>query len=710
MPLTLDDLVALPLPGTGGPSRFVFGPDGHLSFAAPADGGRVQVLWVADPDTGERWVRWDPGARGADEATLPLEEKLRRERLRERALGVTTWSWSRRGGLLVVPLGGEVWVGRSVRGELVRLHGPGAIDPRPAPDGSAVAFVRDAELCVVDVGTGQVRELTAGARGTGRTHGLAEYVAQEEMHRHEGYWWSPDARWIAYAEVDETHVPVWRIPHEGREVPSWEDHRYPFAGQENARVHLHVVEVATGRSVRMDTAGAAPDHEYLAWVRWRPDGTLVAALQDRRQQRLLLAAFDPASGAGAVVHEEVSAPWLNLHDGYRPLPDGSWLWLTEDRGHQRLVRVLPDGERRDLFGGPFVVEAVLGVSPRLGCVWVAANEGSPLERHLFEVPLGGGPALRRTTEPGHHVPVVDAATGRFVDAWSSRERPPVVVLKERDGAVRSVLHEAADPRAAALHRPEVTRFRQRDGVDLYGALWRPETPPPWPLVVSVYGGPHVQRVGEKWDLTVDLRAQYLRERGVAVWKCDNRGSARRGLPFEAALHLRTGHAEIADQVDGVRHLVAQGLVDPARVGITGWSYGGYLTCMALCLAPDVFRVGVAGAPVTHWDGYDTHYTERYLGLPSENAAGYHDASVMAHVAGLRSGSLMLVHGMLDENVHFRHTARLINALLAHRKEYALELFPDERHLPRKPADRRYLEGRLLDFLCRGIGAGTVSSS
>lgn len=702
MPLTLDDLVTLPLPGGGGPTRFVFGPGGVVTYAAPVAGGRVQALWALDPATGERRVVWDPGALGADEASLPLEEKLRRERLRERALGITTWSWSEQGDLLVVPLAGELWVQVGLGGAPRRLHGPGALEPRPSPDGTRVAFVRDAEVCVVDVATGEVREVTSGARGTGRTHGLAEYVAQEEMHRHEGMWWSRDGERLAVARVDETAVPVWRIVHEGRDLPSWEDHRYPFAGERNAEVGLFVVDLRTGARTELPLRAVAPEFEYLAWARWAPDGTLVVALQDRRQQRLWLARFDPATGVGAVFHEESSAVWINLHDGFRPLPDGSWLWLTEETGFQHLVRRWPDGRSVALTAGEGVVEQVLGVSWELGVAWVAGALGSPLERHLYEVPLGGGPVGQRTTGGTHQV-VVEPRSGRFVDVASSLSSPPRVSLRDRGGSLLHAADHPPDPRVAVLRPPELRQLRQRDGVTLHGALWRPDSPPPWPLVVVVYGGPHVQRVADKWDTTVDLRAHYLRERGVAVWKCDNRGSSRRGLAFEAALRHRTGHVEVADQVDGVRQLVDAGLVDPARVGITGWSYGGYLTLMALCLAPEVFRVGVAGAPVTHWDGYDTHYTERYMGLPSENAAGYHDSSVMAHVEGLRSGALMLVHGMLDENVHFRHTARLINALLHHRKEYALELFPDERHLPRKPADRRYLEARLLAFLGRGLG-------
>ena len=223
-------------------------------------------------------------------------------------------------------------------------------------------------------------------------------------------------------------------------------------------------------------------------------------------------------------------------------------------------------------------------------------------------------------------------------------------------------------------------------------------------MVSVYGGPHAQRVTDDWSLTIDLRAQYLRRRGFLVFKLDNRGSARRGLVFEGAIRHDMGNLELQDQADGVAWLAEQGLTDPERVGIYGWSYGGYLAAMSLCRQPDVFRAAVAGAPVTHWDGYDTHYTERYMGTPRSNPDGYESSSVMHHVARMR-GELLLVHGLIDENVHFRHTARLIDALVRARKDYRLLLFPGERHMPRRLEDRVYMEERIAAFLERSLVSG-----
>jgi dipeptidyl-peptidase-4 len=259
---------------------------------------------------------------------------------------------------------------------------------------------------------------------------------------------------------------------------------------------------------------------------------------------------------------------------------------------------------------------------------------------------------------------------------------------------------------AHLPAPDLMTFPSSDGTEiLHAALYRPDErihgPGPYPLVCAVYGGPHVQRVNRSWSQCADMRAQRLRSLGFCVVKCDNRGSSRRGFAFESAISRRLGRLEVLDQVAVVRQLTVRGIADPTRVGIYGWSYGGYLAAMCLCRAPDVFHVAVAGAPVTSWDGYDTHYTERYMGLPAENPNGYRESAVFDHIPNMR-GKLLLVHGLIDENVHFRHTARLINRLIAAGKDYDLLLFPDERHSPRRLRDRIYMEQRISDYFLKNL--------
>jgi dipeptidyl-peptidase-4 len=310
--------------------------------------------------------------------------------------------------------------------------------------------------------------------------------------------------------------------------------------------------------------------------------------------------------------------------------------------------------------------------------------------------------------------VVNLQSGLFVDTVSSVEHAPLVSVRKLDGTRVLELHNAgtADKRVAdlgeALRPPTFHRFPSTDGkVTLQAAVYRPDETVhgsgPYPLVVATYGGPHVQYVQNTWGMmAADMRSQFLRANGFAVLKVDNRGSNRRGLAFETPIFGNMGELEVADQVAGVKWAIQEGIADAGRVAVSGWSYGGYMALKCLADRPDVFHAAVSGAPVTDWTLYDTAYTERYMGLPQENPDGYAKASAMNKIADIE-GSLLLCHGLLDENVLFRHSAVLVNELISQQKAYDLALFPSERHGPRRPQDRAFLEERILAFLQRSLG-------
>jgi dipeptidyl-peptidase-4 len=712
--LQVADVARYPLPGANVPASIAFSPTGrYLSFLWSPEHSLRRDLFVLDLETGERTTPLASGA-GVTEENLTLEERLRRERARDLGQGVTAAAWPKSGtDRLLVPrpdglhvLDAPDFVDRLA----IALGDDGApmLDPRLSPDGTRVAFVRDDELCVADLETGEVREVTSGARGTGRTHGLAEFVAQEEMGRSHGFWWSPDGRRLAFTEVDETHIPIYRIVHQGSDTVgegAQEDHRYPFAGADNAHVRLGVVASEGGEPVWCELPG---EWEYLARVDWLADDVLTAQTEDRNQSWLELLRIDPGTGRATVLLREESDVWINLHDVLRPVGDDQFLWASERRGFRHLeLRALDGSAIVALTSGDWLVERAVAVGD--DAVFFVGTKDGALQRHLYAAPLDGGGEVRRiTAAPGTHAPVVDADRNRFVDVHSSRESPPDAVVRTLDDGreERRLLEavEAADPRATALPLPppELTTVTTEDGTVIDVLLYKPVGEGPFPTIVSVYGGPHAQQVADAWSSTCAMRRQWLRSQGYLVVVADNRGAAGRGLAFEGAIRWDLGEVEVRDQVAVVRALTDQGLVDPARVGINGWSYGGYMSALCLAKAPDVFRAAVAGAPVTHWDGYDTHYTERYLGTPEANPSGYERSSVMAHVDGLRGRHLMLVHGLIDENVHFRHSARLINALIQARIPYELFLLPGERHSPRAEADRVYLEERILEFFRRTL--------
>ena len=715
----LEEVARYPLPGMVQPTSFGFSPDDrHLTYLHSPERSLRRELWAEDVVSGAVTVLAGADG-GATEDDLSLEEKLRRERQRELGVGVTRYAWAKHGDRLIVPGPGGVEVldgvapGAPRRTLLAGLEHP-VLDPTLSPDGSMVAFVLDGEVHVVDAdGSGPPRAVTSGARGTGRTNGLAEFVAQEELDRAEGFWWSPDSSLLAYAEVDETHIPAYRIVHQGSAdvgAGAEEDHRYPFAGEANARVRLAVVAApAAGEEpappVWADLPGLADG--YLARVGWFDDGSLAVQVLDRAQARLELLRVDPSTGAATSLVVEESDVWVNVHDCFRPLPDGRFLWASERSGFRHLeVRAADGALDQVLTSGSWMVETVAGVRAEgdAATVWFTGTADGPTERHLWAVPLAGG-GLRRVTEAtGTHAVVVDHACTRFVDVHSSIEQAPVATLRSlADGAAVRPVQDDPDPRVAelALVPPTLTTVLARDGEVLHAALCEPDGEGPFPTIVAVYGGPHAQLVTDAWARTVALRAQHLRGLGYLVVAVDNRGSWGRGLAFEGAVKHDLGSLEVQDQVDALRALAAQGLVDLDRIGVYGWSYGGYMSALCLAKEPDVFRAAVAGAPVTSWDGYDTCYTERYMGTPEANPGGYERSSVMTHAGGIR-GHLMLVHGLIDENVHFRHTARLLNALVRERITSELVLFPDERHVPRAEADRVFMEQRVVAFLTEHV--------
>ena len=712
--IDLKDIVQFPLPGMNIPGAMTFSPNGRsLTYLFSPDGGLVRQLYAYDLADGSTHLLIAPNAQSGSEENLSLEEKLRRERLRQRELGITSYEWAAKTGQMLIPQPDGLYIFAGEDGELRPLLTNTAQplqDAHFSPDGAWVAFVQDAELYVLPTTGGAPQQITNGARGTGKTNGLAEYIAQEELGRRRGYWWSPDSQTLAFAQVDETHIPIYRIMHQGKDAVgdgAQEDHRYPFAGMPNAKVRLGVVG-RDGGDVQWLDLGENEDI-YLARVKWLANGRLTAQILNREQTQLDLLAFDLQTGEKRLLLREISDVWINLHDIFHPLQklpgqeSGGFIWASERTGFRHLYLYDAAGQEiRPLTHGNWQVDSLAGVAAKNEVVYFMASKETPTESHLYSVSLLDGEPQRLTTEPGMHSVVLDVKNGRFVDVQQSAKQPPSLVLRSLvDGRSLTTIFNQPDARITQLNlpTPQIVTLPNRAGVQLCGAIYQPPASfgdGPFPTIVSVYGGPHAQRVTNSWGLTVDMRAQYLASQGFLVFKLDNQGSARRGLAFEAPLKHNMGDVEVADQVDGVRWLVGQGLADPKRVGIYGWSYGGYLSLMCLARAAETFRVAVAGAPVANWDGYDTGYTERYMGLPQQNPDGYDVSSVMHHLDKM-TGKLLLVHGLIDENVHFRHTARLINALIAARKRYDLLLFPDERHMPRQADGRFYMEEQIAHY-------------
>ena len=683
-------------------------PDGsRVTFLRGRDDDRNRLdLWEYHVASGQTRMLVDSSVVLPGEEALSDEEKARRERQRIAGLsGIVDYQWSPDSKRLLFPLGGELYLYDLERGgaDAVRklTSGEGfATDPKISPRGGFVSFIRARDLWVIDLATGRQLRLTSDASDT-VANGVAEFVADEEMDRHTGYWWAPDDSAIAFARIDESPVPLVRRYEVYADRTEVVEQRYPAAGEANVRIQLGVIAPRAGARPKWIDLGPDPDI-YLARVDWRDPQRLTFQRQSRDQQRLDLVEADLATGRQRILVTETADTWVPLHNSLRFLADGRFIWSSERSGYQHLYLASEDGSRLEpITSGPWPVDELLAVDQARGLVYFsagaravegAAPDAAATQRHVHVVPLEGGRVRTLSREDGVHNASFARNASVYVDSWSSTTTPPQVVLHDADGRLIASLlpndlDDPAHPYAPyrAAHLPtEFGTLTAADGTTpLHYSLIRPAGFDPsrkYPVIVHVYGGPAAQTVLDAWPGRSDaFFNQYLAQQGYVVFSLDNRGTPRRGREFGGALYGRQGTVEVDDQRKGVEWLRAQPWVDGDRIGVHGWSNGGYMTLMLLARAPDDYACGIAGAPVTDWALYDTHYTERYMGLPDANPDGYAAARVLAHSANIRPGALLLVHGMADDNVLFTNSTALMSDLQARGTPFELMTYPGAKH-------------------------------
>jgi dipeptidyl-peptidase-4 len=694
-------------PDLQGPSlrQMRFSPDGKLVsyLRGRDDAPAVFDLWAWDASRKSHRLLVDSRALAPAEEKLSAEEEARRERQRIAALrGIVDYQWSPDSRGLLVPLSGDLYyydlakpAGEAVR----RLTETAAFetDPKFSPRGRYVSFVRDQDLYAVEVATGAERRLTTGGGGL-VSHGVAEFIAQEEMGRDTGYWWSPDERHLAYTRVDESPVDeVERFEIDAGGVRVLQQ-RYPATGRPNAAVQLAILALDTGTSAACDLGSK---DGYLARVEWYPEGDrLLVQWQARDQKRLDVLSYPVTGGASRQLFSERSDTWVELNDDLYFLPERrEILWASQRSGHNHLYLYDYGGALKgpvtagdwDVIG-EWNAPAVRGIDERHGKAYFMATKKSPLERQLYVVDLDDGPKrepVALTAGDGWNNVTMSGDTRHFLLGYSDPAQPPQVSLHDSAGRRIAWLVEnridANHPYAPYLDRhvlPEFGTIPARDGTALHYQLYKPagaEAGKRYPAVLLVYGGPTVQTVQRRWgERRGNQTAQLFTQRGYVVFAIDNRGSGGRGRKFTEALYHRLGGVEVEDQLAGVAWLKSRDFVDPARVGVYGWSYGGYMTLMLLGQSPGTFKAGIAGAPVTDYRLYDTHYTERYLGTPAENPEGYRLSNVLTYAGAIRD-RLLIIHGMADDNVLFTNTTLLIPALVASGQPFELVPYPGSKH-------------------------------
>lgn len=713
----------------GTPTAITPTPDGSaVLFLRSGPRSRVQDLYEFNIATGaERVILTADQVLSGGEEKLTPEELARRERMRQIARGLSSFELSDDGTKLLVPLSGKLFVVDRATGKPTLLPSAAGypIDPRFSPDARKVACVRDGDLYVTDLTTSAERRLTTASKPT-ITHGLAEFVAQEEMDRFAGYWWSPDSTRIAYEQADTDGLETFTIADPVNPEKPAQTWPYPRPGRKNADVRLFVTSATPGDAPPVEVAWDHGKYEYLASVRWPKGAPLTLTVMNRAQTELAVLAADPDTGATTPLLVERDPAWINLDPSVPAwLEDGSgFLWITERTGKKALEFRSRDGSASTIAGEQGPAFAGLAHLDRASGVAHLIVGDDPAESHVARLSVREALAQKRGT-PGNVLPPAPLTRGSSVNSFAAGKPLSTYVISTADlagsrswrvfradgtpaGELRSVAETPSIAAKVELETVGPRAFR--------AAVIRPRDFDParkYPVILSVYAGPHATVVSAA--AAGQALNQWLADQGFIVAMLDGRGTPRRGRDWERAIKHDLISIPLEDQVEGLRALGAKHPeMDLSRVGVYGWSFGGYFSAMAAMRRPDVFQAACAGAPVADWYDYDTCYTERYLGVPDlegnldpqESLAtkrAYELSSVLTYGKDLRV-PLMIVHGTADDNVYFMHSLKMADVLFKNGKDYDFLVLPGFTHMVPDPVVTRSLYSRIAKFFLERLGA------
>ncbi len=701
-------------------------PDGKsVLFLRSGPRNRVQDLYEFDVASGtEKVVLTAEQILGGGEEKLTAEELARRERMRQSSRGIASFGLSKDGSKLLVPLSGKVYVVERATSKITEIKSESGfpIDAKFSPDGTKVAVVREGDVFVHDLASGVETQLTGKTKPT-ITNGLAEFVAQEEMDRFDGYWWSPDNTRIVYQETDTEGLEIFTIAdpvNPDKEVQTWP---YPRPGKANAKVRLFVADVVNGaenggrREIRWDH----DKYEYLVSVKWPKNAPFTVVVMNREQTEMAILAAEPATGETSTIHIEKDAAWLNI-DQKVPLwlEDGSgFLWTTEREGRMTLEQRGSDGVLKQAYGiGPSEMIDLVGLNQRKTVRVLLTDPTSKVPE--TETHIG---VLTLNDRVGRSHFMGQETGGASVNGLVSNESGTLSVLStanlqgERRWTVKNEKGDDAGELKSAGEAPsvqthiELQRVTGASGRSYNAAIIRPHDFDPakkYPVILSVYAGPHTTVVhASSWN---HLLNQWFADQGFVVVMLDGRGTPRRGRDWERAIKHDLITIPLEDQIDGLQALgKANPEMDMARVGVYGWSFGGYFSAMAAMQRPDIFKAACAGAPVCDWHDYDTCYTERYLGVPDlkgdTNPAAkraYDVSNVLTYAANLQV-PLLLIHGTADDNVYFMHSLKMADVMFKAGRDYDFLVLPGFTHMVPDPVVTTSLYSRVARFFQRELG-------
>ncbi|QPG06075.1 S9 family peptidase [Salinimonas marina] len=711
--LTIERIFDSPSLDGNAPRNLKVSPDGQrVTFLKGKESDYEQLdLWEYHIESGQTRMLFDSAELASEEQELSDEEKARRERMRLSGTGIVSYQFSKDGSALLFPLGGDVYFHKLGQKGAKQLLDTEAFetDIRLSPQGNFISFIRDQNLFVKNIETGEEKAITTEG-GDAIKMGMAEFVAQEEMGRMTGYWWAPDESHIAFTKVDESPVDIITRSEIYADDIKMIEQRYPKAGTPNVDISLAVQNIESGERRWVDL-GENKDI-YLARADWMPHSkTLTYQWQTRDQQTLELKAYNITTQQQTVLLKETSDTWVNLHDDLTFLDDSEqFIWTSERDGFKHLYLFNNDGSLvRQLTSGDWVVDDIEAIDEAKGLVYFSGRKDTPLESHLYKVNLQGEKVERISSRDGYHSVSFASDASIYVDQFSTANRPPQVSLHQADGKQITWLEEnklddnhPLTPYLKNWHEPEFGTLQTEDNATLYYRLYKPQnTDKKHPAIVYLYGGPHAQMVTNRWGGNRSLLLQYWVNQGYVVFTVDNRGSNYRGKGFEDPIYKKMGSIEVDDQVAGAKFLQSLPYVDGERIGVHGHSYGGYMTLMAMFQAPEYFKAGVSGAPVTDWRLYDTHYTERYMGNPKTDDQAYTDASVFPYAKDLK-GDLLIYHGMADDNVLFTHSTRLYKHLQDEAIVFETMDYPGKKHSIRGKQTGIHLYKTITNFFNRSL--------
>lgn len=674
------------------------------------DDAAQQDLWAYDLETGEGRLLVSSTDLLEGPEVLSEEEKNRRERARQYGRGIVNYSWAG-DELLLFPLGGDIYLYDLATSEARQVTATKGFetDPKVSRDGQSIAYVRENELYVKDLNTGLERQLSDGATDTIR-NATASFVVQEELGRSTGYWLSPDATRVAYTQIDESPVAIENRLDFSAEGVANIAQRYPFAGTDNATVKLGFVSTSGGRTNWIDLTDdpVLGDDIYLTRVAWAPDGeSAFVGVLARNNRTHRIYKVNATTGAKDLFYEETSPTWLNIRSSFRPTSGGGLLWTTERNDFRQIFEISADGAITALTPEDLNVRGTLCVTKET--LFVSGWRETPLSTHLFRINRMDGTVNPMTTDAGQHTASFNSDCTRYLGSFTSDTVPTNLRAYTEDGAPLAWLNENKlddthpyAPHLAAHIVPEYGQLEAADGTMMDYMLFKPTDLKPGekrPAITVVYGGPGVQRVANRW-WRKDFE-KMLAHHGFVVFTLDNRGATNRGKGFEDHLNRTMGTIEVQDQTVGAQWLAKQPYVDAENMGVYGWSYGGYMTLHMLAQT-DLYKSGVSGAPVTDWTLYDTAYTERFLGdpnpgTPNYSEGAYENGSVFKYLDGLTE-PVLLIHGMADDNVVFRHAIKLMDAMqTAGQQNLRVMTYPGEKHGFRKTENRIHRDRQILEF-------------